>query len=148
MSRSSREGAVATRLGSCSSRRYEPTARPLAFAQRHDVRGFVESELERREELRYPPFSHLVSVLVSGRDAGAPLRLAGELRGALAARRAEILGPAPLMRLRGRHRTQLVVKTDEPRRVAREAARLLEAAAPAMRRDGLTGVVDVDPQSS
>jgi primosomal protein N' (replication factor Y) len=127
---------------------YEPTARPLAFAQRHDVAGFLASELERREELRYPPFSHLVSVLVSGREPGPPARLAQELRRSLAAEGADILGPAPLMRLRGRHRTQLVVKTDEPRRLARATARLLEAAAPAMRRDGLTGVVDVDPQSS
>jgi hypothetical protein len=39
------------------------------------------------------------------------------------------------------------VKTDEPRRIAARAARLLAAAAPAMRRAGLTAVVDVDPQS-
>ena len=60
---------------------------------------------------------------------------------------AELLGPAPLLRLRGRHRAQLVAKTDRPRAVATQAARLLAAAAPAMRRAGLTAVVDVDPQS-
>ena len=38
-------------------------------------------------------------------------------------------------------------KTSEPRRIARAAASLLEAATPALRRDGLTAVVDVDPQS-
>jgi len=59
----------------------------------------------------------------------------------------ELIGPAPLLRLRGRHRAQLVAKTDEPRRVAARAARLLAAAAPAMRRAGVTAVVDVDPQS-
>jgi len=57
------------------------------------------------------------------------------------------IGPAPLLRLRGRHRAQLVAKTSEPRRIARAAASLLEAATPALRRDGLTAVVDVDPQS-
>jgi hypothetical protein len=40
-----------------------------------------------------------------------------------------------------------VAKTAEPRRLARRAAGLLAAAGPAMRRDGLTAVVDVDPQS-
>jgi len=60
---------------------------------------------------------------------------------------AELLGPAPLLRLRGRHRAQLVAKTTQPRRLATQAARLLAAAAPAMRRAGLTAVVDVDPQS-
>ena len=59
----------------------------------------------------------------------------------------DILGPAPLFRLRGRFRAQLVAKTNRPRAVASSAAHLLAAAAPAMRRDGLTAVVDVDPQS-
>ena len=59
----------------------------------------------------------------------------------------ELTGPAPLLRLRGRYRAQLIAKTDAPRRVAGRAAQLLSAAAPAMRRAGLTVVVDVDPQS-
>jgi primosomal protein N' (replication factor Y) (superfamily II helicase) len=60
---------------------------------------------------------------------------------------ADILGPAPLLRLRGRHRAQLIAKTERPRRVSGPAGRLLAAAAPAMRRAGLTAVVDVDPQA-
>ncbi len=58
-----------------------------------------------------------------------------------------LLGPAPLLRLRRRHRAPLIAKTDRPRGVAGRAAALLAAAAPAMRRAGLTAVVDVDPQS-
>ncbi|MGH3024121.1 MAG: hypothetical protein ACRDNI_10735, partial [Gaiellaceae bacterium] len=58
----------------------------------------------------------------------------------------DLLGPAPLLRLRGRHRAQILAKTDAPRLVASRAARLLSAAAPAMGRDGLTASVDVDPQ--
>jgi primosomal protein N' len=59
----------------------------------------------------------------------------------------ELLGPAPILRLRGRHRAQLVAKTDRPGALAARAGRALAAAAPAMRRAGLTAVVDVDPQS-
>ena len=59
----------------------------------------------------------------------------------------DLLGPAPLLRLRNRHRAQLIGKTDRPRALATRAASLLAAAAPAMRRAGLTVVVDVDPQS-
>ena len=62
-------------------------------------------------------------------------------------REREALGPAPLLRLRGKHRAQLVSKTDEPRRVAARVAQLLAAAAPAMSKAGVTAVVDVDPQS-
>jgi primosomal protein N' len=71
-----------------------------------------------------------------------------ELRDALDGSSARVLGPAPLLRLRGRHRAQLLAKTDSPRAFASRAAALLARAAPAMRRDGLTAVVDVDPQSS
>jgi primosomal protein N' len=76
------------------------------------------------------------------------LRALGELRAELARlEEPDLLGPAPLLRLRGRHRAQLLVKTGSPRRVASRTARLLSAAAPAMRRDGLAVSVDVDPQS-
>jgi primosomal protein N' (replication factor Y) len=127
---------------------YQPDARPIILAARHDVEEFLAGELERREELGYPPFRHLVRVAVSGPGAAAPTRVLDQLRAELARTGAEadLLGPAPLLRLRGRHRAQLLAKTDSPRAVASQAARLLAAAAPAMRRDGLTVSVDVDPQ--
>jgi primosomal protein N' (replication factor Y) (superfamily II helicase) len=117
----------------------------LRFAARHDVGGFLAEELARRRELGYPPFRHLISIVASGPDAGAPEGLLRELAGGL--RGADLLGPAPLLRLRGRHRAQLVAKTDRPRSLATRAAQLLAAAAPAMRRAGVSAVVDVDPQS-
>jgi primosomal protein N' (replication factor Y) len=127
---------------------YQPDARPIALAARHDVVEFLAGELERRRELGYPPFRHLVRIAVSGPGPGGPARVLAELRAELAQAEepADLLGPAPLLRLRGRHRAQLLVKTGSPRRVASHAARLLAAAAPAMRRDGLAVSVDVDPQ--
>jgi primosomal protein N' (replication factor Y) (superfamily II helicase) len=122
---------------------FQPDARPIAFAARHDVEGFLAGELERRRELGYPPFTHLVRVVVTGPEAQPGLRALAELRAGLGE---GAMGPVPLLRLRGRHRAQLIAKTEEPRRVARRAARLLSAAAVAMRRAGLTAVVDVDPQ--
>lgn len=125
---------------------FQPEATPLQYALRHDVAGFLAEELERRRALGYPPARHIVSIVVSGPAASATERLLREVRAGLEDDRHEVLGPAPLLRLRGRHRAQLVAKTEEPRRLARRAAALLAAAAPAMRRDGLSGVVDVDPQ--
>jgi primosomal protein N' (replication factor Y) len=109
------------------------------------VAGFNAGELERRRALGYPPFRHLVRIVVGGPELGDALRALEELRAGLS--RDELLGPAPLLRLRGRHRAQLVGKTDRPRALATRAAALLAAAAPAMRRAGLSAVVDVDPQS-
>jgi len=126
---------------------FQPDATPLAFAVRHDVAGFLAEELARRKELEYPPFSHLVSISVSGPEQDSPLRALRELRESLELPGVRLIGPAPLLRLRGRFRAQLVAKTSSPRAFASRAATLLAAAAPAMRRDGLAAVVDVDPQS-
>jgi primosomal protein N' (replication factor Y) len=124
---------------------FQPDARPIAYAARHDVPRFLAEELDRRRELGYPPYRHLIRIVVAGPDPAGPARALEELRAGIEG--ADLLGPAPLLRLRGRHRAQLVAKTDRPRSIAAQAARLLAAAAPAMRRAGLTAVVDVDPQS-
>jgi primosomal protein N' (replication factor Y) (superfamily II helicase) len=124
---------------------FQPDARAIVHAARHDVEGFLVEELERRRALGYPPFAHLVRIVVSGPDQGDAVRALDELKAGLGG--SDVLGPAPLLRLRGRHRAQLVAKTDRPRALASRAAALLTAAAPAMRRAGLAAVVDVDPQT-
>jgi primosomal protein N' (replication factor Y) len=124
---------------------FQPESRAVQHAAGHDVAGFLAGELERRRALGYPPFRHLVRVLVSGPELADATRVLEELKARLP--EVELLGPAPLLRLRGRHRAQLVGKTDRPRALASRAAALLAAATPAMRRAGLNAVVDVDPQS-
>ena len=124
---------------------FQPDARAIRFAARHDVAGFLAGEHERRRALDYPPYRHLVRIEVSGPEPDGPMTALAEVKAGLGSQ--EVLGPAPALRLRGRHRAQLVAKTDRPRALAARAARLLAAAAPAMRRDGLAAVVDVDPQS-
>jgi primosomal protein N' (replication factor Y) len=124
---------------------FQPDSRAVEHAARHDVAGFLAEELERRRALGYPPYRHLVRVLASGPELPDVTRALEELKAGLP--EFELLGPAPLLRLRGRHRAQLVGKTDRPRALASRAAALLAAAAPAMRRAGLAAVVDVDPQS-
>ena len=124
---------------------FQPDARPIAHAARHDVGRFLTEELERRKALDYPPYAHLVRIVVSGPEIEPVVRALEELKAGISG--AELLGPAALLRLRGKYRAQLVAKTEHPRRIASQAARLLSAAAPAMRKAKLTAVVDVDPQS-
>jgi primosomal protein N' (replication factor Y) (superfamily II helicase) len=123
---------------------FQPDSRAIELAARHDVERFLNSELDRRRLLGYPPFSHLVRIVVSGPDPDEPLQALSEVKEGLTG---DVLGPAPLLRLRGKYRAQLVAKTEQPRALAAQASRLLSAAAPAMRRAGLAAVVDVDPQS-
>ena len=70
------------------------------------------------------------------------MRVAHELRARLAIPQAHVLGPAPLFRLRGRERAQLLIKAGE-----RDAAVAAVGAAVAisLHRD-VTVSVDVDPQ--
>ncbi len=126
---------------------FQPDAMPFQFAQRHDVAGFLAEELQRRTALGYPPVNHLVAIVASGPEAAGVAQVLREVRAGLEGLEGTLLGPAPLLRLRSRHRAQLVAKTDEPRALARRAAALLAAASPELRRRGLTAVVDVDPQS-
>jgi primosomal protein N' (replication factor Y) len=123
---------------------FQPDSESVRFAARHDVVGFLGAEIERRKELDYPPFKHLVRIVASGPEQAQALRLLEEIRDGIPDE--NLIGPASLFRLRGRYRAQLVGKSAQPRRIAQRAAELLAAAAPAMRRADLSAVVDVDPQ--
>ncbi len=134
-------------LGRVIVQTFHPYATPLLHAARHDVEGFLAGELERREALGYPPFRRLVAVVVAGPEPDPPQRVLTEIRGRVEGGAHVALGPAPLLRLRGRHRAQLLFKTTKPLPLARALAELLAAATPRLRREGLTAVVDVDPQT-
>jgi primosomal protein N' (replication factor Y) (superfamily II helicase) len=123
-----------------------PDARAIRHAARHDSAGFLEGELERRRALRYPPFSHLIRVVCSAGDAELARRAATAVAVGTRLPSAQLLGPAPLFRLRGRERSQLVVKATER---APAVAALGEAVAQAAARADCAGAhfsVDVDPQ--
>ena len=84
----------------------------------------------------YPPFSTLIRIVCAAEQPGAALELAA----AMQERLPQALGPAPLFRLRGKERAQLVVKAaDRSRAVAEVRDALLQAR-------GVSVSVDVDPQ--
>jgi primosomal protein N' (replication factor Y) len=121
----------------------------IRHAARHDSAGFLEQELERRRALRYPPFSHLIEIGLGGEDEARVERSAETVRELVADRIAaddELLGPAPLFRLRGKHRRRLIIKS-ERRHETVTAVR--DAVATAVRDRALRELaisVDVDPQ--
>jgi primosomal protein N' (replication factor Y) len=120
-----------------------PAASSIAFAARHDSDGFLAAELARRERLRYPPFGELIRIVCSSQaPGGAAFAAALALRADLAVPDAVVLGPAPLFRLRGRERAQLLIKGGE--RAITVAA--VGAAVAVPRRRDVAISVDVDPQ--
>jgi primosomal protein N' (replication factor Y) (superfamily II helicase) len=126
-----------------------PGASSIRYAARHDASGFLAGELERRRALRYPPFSHLIEIALASEDHERLERSAETVRELVADRLGvddDLLGPASLFRLRGRHRRRLLVKSKR-RHDAVEAVR--DAVATAVRGRALQEVsisVDVDPQ--
>jgi primosomal protein N' (replication factor Y) len=127
-----------------------PEAPSIVSAASHDAAGFLAAELERRRRLRYPPFSHLIEVGLSSAEEPALERGAELMRDLVAERLpdgADLLGPAPLFRLRGRHRRRLVLKAAE-RPPAVGAVRAAVAATSSARSlpHGVSLSVDVDPQ--
>ena len=124
-----------------------PEAASIAAAARHDADGFLDGELARREALRYPPFSHLIRIVCSATDPHAVADAATAVRAALGdIPGATILGPAPLFRLRGRERAQLVVKGTQRAAAVRAAGAAVDAVAGERGRRGVAFSVDVDPQ--
>jgi primosomal protein N' (replication factor Y) len=123
-----------------------PEAESIRLAAAHDADAFVAAELERRAALRYPPFSTLIRVVCSSARAGAAHAAADAVRARLAAAHVPALGPAPLFRLRGRERSQVVVKAADRSAAVAAVGAAVEAAAADRRHKAASFSVDVDPQ--
>ncbi len=123
-----------------------PDAPSIAAAARHDSDGFLAGELGRREALLYPPFASLIRIVCSAEEAADAEAAAVALRDRIDPPGASVLGPAPLFKLRGRERSQLLVKATQRRAAVAAVAAAVDAVArsAAGRRANLS--VDVDPQ--
>jgi primosomal protein N' (replication factor Y) (superfamily II helicase) len=126
-----------------------PNAASIEHAARHDAAGFLAGELDRREALRYPPYSHLVRVNFAGEDERrvdeAASGLAGDLVAALP-REAELLGPAPMFRVRNRHRRRIMIKSTSREATIEAVRRAVEKRAADRALRAVAIGVDVDPQ--
>ena len=95
---------------------YHPHHYALRHATAQDYRGFYDEEIRHRRNHGYPPFVALALLLSRHKDAARARATASQLRKALVAANRDhscrILGPAPapLARLRGEHRVQLLIK--------------------------------------
>jgi primosomal protein N' (replication factor Y) len=137
-------------LGEAVVQTLYPQHYSIQLACRQDFAAFYERELEFRHAMRYPPLVALVNTVVRSKtfsgamdDAGA---IVDAVRNADGGRREfRVLGPAPapLGKLRGEYRAQLLVKGNNRKRM-REALQAALAARPDIQR---RVVVDVDPLS-
>jgi len=127
-----------------------PEARSIVHAARHDSDGFLAGELQRRRALSYPPYSHLIRIILAAEESARAQAAASAVRellaDSLAASQTSVLGPAALFRLRGRERRVIVVKAQERRPAVRAVGEAVQHVAAARGHAGVSFSVDVDPQ--
>jgi primosomal protein N' (replication factor Y) (superfamily II helicase) len=105
------------RAGRVLIQTFHPNHYALLHACAQDYAGFYAEEIRYRRNLSYPPFVALASLLVHGEDLTRTQSTAAELKRALeeanTERACRILGPAPapLSRIKGEHRIQLLLKS-------------------------------------
>jgi primosomal protein N' (replication factor Y) len=126
-----------------------PNAASIEHAARHDSAGFLAGELRRRELLRYPPYSHLVRIgFASEQEArleAAATSVASELRQKLPGG-SELLGPAPMFRVRNRHRRRILIKAEDRAATVATVRGVVDRLAADRSLKGVAIGVDVDPQ--
>jgi primosomal protein N' (replication factor Y) len=125
---------------------FHPQHPAIRLAARHDIAGFARQELEFRRSFFYPPFCELAAILVSSEDRTRAEAAAAELGEALRAgsETLRISGPAPapLERLHGRWRFQILLRAADRRAVLSALAAAVPDRPPAR----VQVAVDVDPQ--
>jgi primosomal protein N' (replication factor Y) len=141
-----------SRPGKVLIQTYHPYHYALRHASAQDYSGFYQEEIRHRQNHTYPPFVALASLLAHGPDLvrvrSDALELRQELDRANGERAARILGPAPapLGRLKGEFRVQLLMKC----RNRRELRRIIDEALKALaeRKINLRSInVEIDPVS-
>ena len=125
---------------------YHPDHYAIQAALRGDDEGFAREELHFRRVFHYPPYTRMVQLLVRDKNRDRAWKLISDLAADLAAhpfaRAVRLSGPAPapLERLRGEWRFQLLIRSPD----GRGLHRMLEEVLP--KNPGYDLVIDVDPQ--
>ncbi len=148
-------------LGTVIIQTYAPRHYSIQCAARHDFTRFAAQEQRYRKQLGYPPFTRLINVRFEGRDgqqveATASLflqmleqtRQSEEFTSARAAG-LQILGPAPapIERIKGRERWQLLVKGPDRPLLHALIGKAHDAFVQAKPPRTVRTIIDVDPYS-
>ena len=122
----------------------------LREAAAQDFDAFYEREIRYRRAFRYPPLSALVQILVTDREELRAAKWSERVAEAVESEgegrlRISGPGPAPVERIRGKWRRQLLIRSAGRRRMVEAIDRALTSLAREVPRRALH--VDVDPVS-
>jgi primosomal protein N' (replication factor Y) len=139
----------ADKAGTALLQTYQPDHPVIRAILAGDETGFWTAEAAERAQAGVPPFGRMAGIILSSADVAQVFDLGNDMARRDAPLRrigAQVFGPAPapIARIRGRHRVRLLVKADK-------AAPLQQAVSAWISQFRLKGdlrlAVDIDPQS-
>lgn len=139
----------AERQGEALLQSFQPEHPVIRAILSGDEESFWKAEAAQREEAGVPPYGRMAGIILSGTDLAQVFDLANAMArndGPLRQIGAQVFGPAPapIARVRGRHRVRLLVKAAKGVSLQDAISRWI---APARLSGDLRLSVDIDPQS-
>lgn len=145
---------------------YMPEHYSIEAAQKHDYLDFYAQEVVARDALRYPPFAHVATLLLRGKDEQAVIEAAHAARDQLeiwqtdrehasqlpkaVETSVEILGPAPapLSKIEGKFRWHLLLRSTYPEKIAQLFKRFTDEPPTIIKSKAIEFVIDIDPTNT
>jgi primosomal protein N' (replication factor Y) (superfamily II helicase) len=130
---------------------FNPQHYALKYVQNHDYKAFYAEEIAFRQALNYPPFSRIVNFRLSATKKETLIEQAKHLAEAakklnlLHENAVEIIGPAeaPLLKIKGRYRFQMLLKSSKINILHQFAKELLSRTL----KSTVKVTIDVDPEN-
>ncbi|SEN12658.1 replication restart DNA helicase PriA [Gemmobacter aquatilis] len=144
-----RAGRTGERRGLALLQTFQPEHPVIRAILGGDEEAFWRAEAAERRAAGVPPFGRMAGVILSGPDVAQVFEFGAELArrdGPLQRIGAQLYGPAPapIARVRGRHRVRLLIKADKAAAIQPAIAAWLAQLKPPA---NLRIAVDIDPQS-
>jgi len=130
----------------------QPDHYSLIHSCQHDYPGFFQRECQLRRVLDFPPYSRLINIGLAGEDPAKVEKAAitaANLLSQTCRQQIAVLGPAPapLARLRGQYRWQILLKGKNPPLLQASLDRFLNSLPRELQSSAIKLTVDVDPEN-
>ncbi|MFC1821681.1 primosomal protein N' [Thermodesulfobacteriota bacterium] len=135
---------------------FNPDHYAIDTAKAHDYQSFYQKETELRQQLGYPPFSHLACLRFQGNNNQNTSHAAERLgegcqkilgRWPKRGKEIQVLGPAeaPLAKLKGKYRWQILIKSKSAQLLHYYLEQVEGYSRKILRGSGVSMIVDIDP---
>ena len=135
---------------------FNPEHYAILSARDHDYETFYRHEVTLRKQLNYPPFAYLACLRIQGNLKEETMRLAQKIGremehllkiGPQKTKEIRVLGPveAPLSRLKGKYRWQILVKSKQSNLLHQYLDKAEEVFRPLLASGGVSLSIDIDP---